>query len=105
MYQEVNLPVAMTASQAAALLDGVRNPRIMRWLVERPLNELVQELLRADVNRNPAPEIYVEHHVVGLITALQPMLKASVAAFFQLSDGERAQRRQLLERYNLAIPD
>ncbi|WP_158924511.1 hypothetical protein [Acidisphaera sp. S103] len=102
MFDDENLPTSMTADQAAALLDCVRNPRILRYFVERPLNEMVHELLRAKIEQRPAAEIYVEGHVIGLITALRPVLAPVVATFFDITDQERTQRRMALEEYELA---
>jgi hypothetical protein len=103
MYHDENLPTTMTAEQSAALLACVRNQRTLLHLVERPLNELVHELLHADIKEHAAPEVYVECHVVGLISALQPLLNSKVVAFFELSDEERKQRWMSFDISSIAV--
>lgn len=100
MYDDENQPMAMTADESTDLLAAVRNPRILRHMLGLPLQELVHDLLRARIEHNPAPDIYVENWVIGMITALQPMLTATVVEFFGLSDADRAQRWSALDQYD-----
>jgi hypothetical protein len=104
MRDDENLPTSMTADETAALLGCIRNPRILRHLIERPIGELVHDLLPAEIECDPSREIYVENRVIGFIVALQPMLAATVTEFFELSDEERAELWKRLDEYNRNIP-
>jgi hypothetical protein len=85
-------PVAMSLAETAFLLDGIRNPGLMRHVVEKHLGEVVYGLRKNEFDGcAPYEEIYVENSVVGLVTVLRPMLLDTVNSFFGLTDAERAQ--------------
>jgi hypothetical protein len=81
------------------LLEALRIPRVIRYLVASPLIELRHELLRADANGTPEIEISVENGVIGLITSLRPLLIATVNAFFELDASEHTRRETILAQH------
>jgi hypothetical protein len=82
---DTDYPTEMSPEVLARVLDAIRNPRVLRYLVFCPLSELLHDLLRANLNGTPDIEIYVENRVIGLITALPLLLTTTVDSFFDLS--------------------
>jgi hypothetical protein len=82
---EDGLPVDMSLAESAMLLAAIRHAGIMRHIVERRLGEHINDLVTSTER-----ERTVEGSVIGLVTALRPMLLKTVNAFFDLSDEERA---------------
>jgi hypothetical protein len=77
-------PEAMTDEQMSCLVTAIRDPSILRQVLAWSMSELSQDLLRGDVDGKPDVEISVENGVIGLVTALRPMLTATINAFFEL---------------------
>jgi hypothetical protein len=82
----------MTFEETCLLLEGVRNPRIMRDDVEKYLSELVSEL----VHGVKARDISVVKYIIPLIPELRQMLLDTVNDFFDLPLSEHDRRRKLL---------
>jgi len=76
-------PADISLAESAMLLPAIRHPGILRHLLERHLSEHVNDLITGH-------EGTIENDVIGLVTALRPMLLKTINAFFDLSDEERA---------------
>jgi hypothetical protein len=98
-------PTAMTHDQLSRLLDAIRDPSIMRQIFRDPLDELVHELLLAELKGTPDVEIYVENSTIELLTALRPLLTSTVNAFFELPPVEHTRREELLAENEQAQAD
>ena len=78
-------PAALSLAETALMFEAIRHPGIMRHVVEKKLAEAAgSDLIRHEVRGQPDGEIYVENSVVGLITALRPMLLRTVADYYAL---------------------
>jgi hypothetical protein len=94
-------PTAMTHDQLSRLFDIIRDPSIMRQMFRYPLHEQLHELLLAEHKRTPDvkipyPHFHVENYIIGLLTALRPLMTSMVDAFFELPPAEHTRREELL---------
>jgi hypothetical protein len=84
-------PREMTPEVLARVLDALRNPRVMRYLVASSLSKSLYDLVRADGTP-------IDNYVIGMITALRPLLTATVNEFSQLPAAEHKRRATLLAK-------
>jgi hypothetical protein len=81
----------------AGTFAALRSPRALLFLFDSLVSEVIDDLLRAKLNRGPAPEIYSENEVIGFITALRPLMARTVQEFFALPADDRRRRQAQLD--------
>jgi hypothetical protein len=85
---------AMTPEELSQLIEVIRDPKSMLRIFEHPLGDLVYDILKAD--GTPDAKMYSDHHIIGMLTALRPLLTARVNSVFALPAAELALRERLL---------
>ncbi len=72
-YDDHEIPMNMTFRQRAMLLAAIRNPRVMRSILEDAISEPIYDNIRGKSRSECS-----ENKVIGLVRALRPMLLSAM---------------------------